>query len=108
MPKGVEVRVLSVAPIWRNMQFRLSSVVEDPYGKVSSVRILSLVWGIGVFVVWAVAAIISVVHGVYVFPPIPESVVTILVAAGGMNVVQRFAEKPLLTTPQKSDTLTPE
>jgi CHASE2 domain-containing sensor protein len=90
------------------MPFRLSSVVEDPTGKVSSIRILSLVWGVGVFVVWAAAAIISVVNGVYVFPPIPESVVTILVAAGGMNVMQRFAEKPPLTTPSKSDTLKPE
>ena len=87
------------------MPFRLSSVVEDPSGKVSSIRILSLVWGIGVFVVWAAAAIISVVNGVYVFPPIPESVVTILVAAGGMNVVQRFAEKPPLTDLKKPATL---
>jgi CHASE2 domain-containing sensor protein len=87
------------------MQFKLSSVVEEPSGKVSSIRILSLVWGIGVFVVWAAAAIISVVHGVYVFPPIPESVVTVLVAAGGMNVVQRFAENPLLTDREKPATL---
>ena len=87
------------------MPFRLSSVVEDPTGKVSSTRILSLVWGVGVFVVWGVAAVISVVHGVYVFPPIPESVVTILVAAGGMNVVQRFAEKPPLTDLKKPATL---
>ena len=90
------------------MQFKLSSVVEDPVGKISSTRVLSLVWGIGVFVVWGIAAIISVVHGVYVFPPIPESVVTILIAAGGMNVVQRFAEKSPLTTPPRSDTLKPE
>jgi CHASE2 domain-containing sensor protein len=90
------------------MQFKLSSVVEEPSGKVSSIRILSLVWGIGVFAIWGVAAVISVVHGVYVFPPIPESVVTILIAAGGMNVAQRFAEKPLLTIPPKSDTLKPE
>lgn len=90
------------------MQFKLSSAVEDPTGKLSSIRILSLVWGIGVFVVWAAASIISVIHGVYVFAPIPESVVTILIAAGGMNVVQRFSEKPLLTTPSKFDTLKPE
>jgi CHASE2 domain-containing sensor protein len=87
------------------MQFRLSSAVEDPSGKLSSIRILSLVWGIGVFAVWTAASIISVVHGIYVFPPIPESVVTILVAAGGMNVAQRFAEKSPLTDSKKPATV---
>ncbi len=71
----------------------LSSILEDNSGGLSSTRILMLSWGIGVLLVWAAGSIIGFLHGVYVFPAIPESVVSILGIVLGGKVIQRFGEK---------------
>lgn len=71
----------------------ISSLVEDNSGGISSIRVLMLLWGVGVFLIWAFAAIMGVIHGVYVFPAIPETVLTVLLGVTGIKTVQRFGEK---------------
>jgi len=67
----------------------LKGILEDNSGGASSTRILMLVWGVGVFVVWAY---ISLHTGVMVV--LPETVITVLLGTSAMKVVQRFGEKP--------------
>ena len=71
----------------------LSSMIQDNTGGMSSIRVLMLLWGGGVFTVWATAVIVGLFHGIYVIPSIPESVVQILVGIVGIKTVQRFGEK---------------
>jgi hypothetical protein len=52
-----------------------------------------LLWGVGVFLVWAAGAVVGLVYGVYVFPTIPAEVVTILLGVSGIKTVQRFGER---------------
>ena len=70
-----------------------SSIIQDNSGGISSIRCLMLLWGVGVFLVWAAGAVVGLVHGVYVFPTIPPEVVTILLGVSGIKTVQRFGEK---------------
>lgn len=72
----------------------ISSIIQDNSGGLSSTRVLMLLWGGGVFVVWGFSAVVAAVHGIYIFPPIPESVVTILGIVLGGKVVQRPFENP--------------
>ena len=71
----------------------LSSMIQDNTGGTSSIRVLMLLWGGGVFTVWATKMIVGLFHGIYVIPSIPESVVQILVGIVGIKTVQRFGEK---------------
>jgi hypothetical protein len=70
-----------------------SSIIQDNSGGISSIRCLMLLWGVGVFLVWASGAVVGLVHGVYVFPTIPPEVVTILLGVSGIKTVQRGFEK---------------
>jgi hypothetical protein len=70
-----------------------SSIIQDNSGGISSIRCLMLLWGVGVFLVWAAGAIVGLTHGVYVFPTIPPEVVTILLGVSGVKTVQRGFEK---------------
>ena len=70
-----------------------SSIIQDNSGGISSIRCLMLLWGVGVFLVWAAGAVVGLVHGVYVFPTIPPEVVTILLGVSGIKTVQRFGER---------------
>lgn len=63
------------------------SLIREKKGKVSSSRVLLLVWGVGIFVVWTLVSIIN-----RNIAEIPESVVTILGILSGSKVVQRFGE----------------
>ena len=71
----------------------ISSIIEDSSGGLSSIRILMLLWGCGVFLIWGTACIIGLLHGVYTFPVIPDSILTILLGVTGIKTVQRFSEK---------------
>ncbi len=61
---------------------------EDNSGGASSSRVLMLLWGIGVFVVWCYTSIHT--GGMI---PIPESVITVLLGTAAVKAVQRFGEK---------------
>ena len=65
----------------------ISSFVREKNGKISSSRILFLLWGGGVFVVWCILSIVN-----QTIEPIPESVVTLLGIMAGSKVVQRIGE----------------
>lgn len=70
-----------------------SSIIQDNSGGVSSMRALMLLWGVGVFVMWAAAWIVGMAHGVYTAPTIPGEVITVLLGITGTKCVQRFGEK---------------
>ena len=70
-----------------------SSIIQDNSGGISSIRCLMLLWGVGVFLVWAAGAVVGLVHGVYVFPTIPPEVVTILLGVSEIKTVQSFGER---------------
>jgi hypothetical protein len=63
------------------------SLFRERKGKVSSSRILLLLWGTGLFLIWGIVSLINrnIVE-------IPESVVTVLGILSGSKVVQRFGE----------------
>lgn len=65
----------------------LSSFLEDNSGGFSSIRLLMLLWGVGVMIVWTYLSINS-----NQMIPIPDSVVTILLGTGAIKAVQRFGE----------------
>lgn len=77
----------------RENNLNFSSIIQDNSGGVSSIRCLMLLWGIGVFLIWAAGAIVGMVHGVYVFPTIPTEVLTVLLGVTGVKTIQRFGEK---------------
>ena len=52
-----------------------------------------LMWGLGVFLVWASVCITAMFNGVYVMPSLPAEIVTILLGVTGIKTVQRFGEK---------------
>jgi len=66
----------------------IKGIFEDNSGGASSARILMLVWGLGVFIVWCY---ISLHSGVML--SLPETVITVLLGMSAMKVVQRFGEK---------------
>ena len=70
-----------------------SSMLQDNAGGISSMRCLMLLWGGGVFLMWAGAWIVGMVHGVYIPPTIPTEIVTILLGITGTKCIQRFGEK---------------
>ena len=71
----------------------LTSIVEDHTGGTSSMRVLMLVWGIGVLAIWGFGTVMAALHGVYVAPVVPDSIVTILLGITGGKIVQRYGEK---------------
>jgi len=70
-----------------------SSMIQDNTGGVSSIRILMLLWGCGVFIIWLLAYIVGICHGVYTIPSLPQEIVEILIGIVGIKTVQRFGEK---------------
>lgn len=77
----------------KNSNVNITSIIEDNTGGISATRVLMLVWGIGVFLIWGFATVMATIHGAYTGIPIPESVVTILLGVVGGKVVQRPFEK---------------
>jgi hypothetical protein len=65
----------------------IGSLVRETKGKVSTSRVLLLLWGVGLFLVWAFVSIIN-----RNITEIPESVVTVLGILSGSKVLQRFGE----------------
>ena len=76
-----------------NDNVSISSIIQDNTGGLSSIRVLMLLWGGGVFLVWAAGACVAIYHGIYVFPSLPPEIVTILLGVTGIKTVQRFGEK---------------
>ncbi len=74
-------------------KINISSIIQDNSGGLSSIRVLMLLWGVGVFLVWAAGCGFAMYHGVYVFPTLPPEIVTILLGVTGIKTVQRFGEK---------------
>jgi len=66
----------------------LQSIIEDNSGGLSSIRILMLIWGIGVFGVWLY---VSIHTGS--MSSVPDSIITILLGTTAVKTVQRFGEK---------------
>ncbi len=77
----------------KNSNVNITSIIEDQSGGISSIRVLMLLWGVGVFIIWAAGSVVAMWHGVYVFPTIPAEVITILLGVTGIKTVQRFGEK---------------
>lgn len=65
----------------------IGSLVQEKQGKVSTSRVLLLLWGVGLFLVWAFVSIIN-----RNIAEIPESVVTVIGILSGSKVLQRFGE----------------
>jgi hypothetical protein len=65
----------------------LSGFIREESGKPSSSRLLILVWGVGVFGIWAFSSVKSAS-----LQSIPESVITILAALVSAKTIQRFGE----------------
>jgi hypothetical protein len=66
---------------------RLDGFIKDKEGKPSSSRLLILMWGLGVFAIWAVSSLES-----STLQSIPDSVITILGVLVGGKTLQRFGE----------------
>jgi xanthosine utilization system XapX-like protein len=62
--------------------------LSERTGKLSASRLLLLLWGVGVLVVWVINSLLT-----RQLQAIPESVVTILGILVGGKTVQRFGEK---------------
>jgi hypothetical protein len=73
-------------------KINISSLIQDNSGGLSTSRVILLVWSLGTFSIWAFAAIVATLHGLP-FPPIPESVITILLGVMAGKVIQRPLEK---------------
>ena len=67
----------------------IKGILEDNSGGASSARLLMLLWGVGVFIIWCY---VSFHTGAMV--ALPETVITVLLGTSPMKVVQRFGEKP--------------
>jgi hypothetical protein len=65
----------------------LDGFMKDKDGKPSSSRLLILMWGLGVFAIWAVSSLKS-----STLQSIPDSVITILGVLVGGKTLQRFGE----------------
>ncbi len=70
----------------------LTSFIQDNSGGISSIRLLMLLWGVGVFLIWGFGSVMATIHGLP-FPSLPPEIVTILLGVTGIKTVQRFAEK---------------
>ena len=65
----------------------LQFIQENESGKVSASRLLLLIWGVGIFGVWAMGSCQA-----KMLLDIPDSVVTVLGLLGLGKTVQRFGE----------------
>jgi hypothetical protein len=65
----------------------VDGLIKDSDGKPSSSRFLILLWGIGVFGIWAYSSLKS-----SVLQPIPESVIVTLGVLVAGKTIQRFGE----------------
>jgi hypothetical protein len=65
----------------------LDGFVKDRDGKSSSSRLLILLWGLGVFAIWAFSSLQATT-----LQAIPDSVITILGVLVGGKTIQRFGE----------------
>jgi CHASE2 domain-containing sensor protein len=75
-----------------NQPVKISSMLEDNSGGLSSIRILMLLWGVGILLIWAFGSIMAILHGLP-FPTLPPEIVTILLGVTGLKTVQRGFEK---------------
>jgi hypothetical protein len=76
-----------------NNNVDISSIIQDNSGGLSSIRVLMLLWGGGVFLIWSAAWIVGLYHGIYTAPTLPPEIVTILLGVSGIKTVQRFGER---------------
>lgn len=72
----------------------INEFVQDNSGGLSSMRLVFLVWTLGLFFIWAG---ISIRTGV--LQPLPDSVIILSLGVSGTKAVQRFGEKSVDTTP---------
>jgi hypothetical protein len=70
----------------------ITSILQDNTGGLSSIRILMLLWGCGVFLIWGFGAVMAILHGLP-FPSLPPEIITVLLGITGIKTVQRFGEK---------------
>lgn len=73
---------------------KLGEFVQDNSGGLSSMRLIFLTWGLGLFLVWAG---ISIRTGT--LQPLPDSLIILTLGISGTKAVQRFGEKSVEVTP---------
>ena len=96
VPQPVVVApIISTTPTvtGNNNNISISSMIQDNSGGISSIRILMLTWGLGIFLLWGTAWGISIYKGNYSPPSIPGEAVTIVLGVSGAKAVQRYGEK---------------
>lgn len=67
---------------------KLSEFLQDNSGGLSSMRLVFLVWTLGIFSIWAYASVST-----RTLVPIPESVIVMFSAICTAKSVQRIGEK---------------
>jgi hypothetical protein len=65
----------------------VASFIREENGKLSSSRLLLMIWGGGVFLIWAISSLKSAT-----LQTIPDSVITVVGLCLGAKTVQRFGE----------------
>ncbi len=68
-------------------QSPIAGFIREGNGKLSSSRLLVLLWGGGVFLIWAIASLRS-----ETLQAIPDSVITVVGVLISAKTVQRFGE----------------
>lgn len=72
---------------------KLAQFFQDDTGALSAMRLMFIIWGLGVFVTWTVLSIIA-----KQMQPIPAGVVEILGMCIGGKVIQAFSENSTTIT----------
>lgn len=72
---------------------KFSQFFQDDTGALSAMRLMFIVWGLGVFVTWTVLSIIA-----KQMQPIPSGVIEILGMCIGGKVIQAFSENSTTIT----------
>lgn len=73
--------------VMKDFLYKLSDFVRDEGGRLSSMRLLFLVWGVGTLVVWAYLCIKAAA-----FIALPTSVMAFIISLVGGKVLQSYTE----------------
>ena len=66
----------------------IKQIFSEDNGNYSSTRFMFIVWGLSVLTIWGILSVYK--HEIL---SLPETVVGIIVALGGVKVIQKFGEK---------------
>lgn len=71
----------------KNFLYKLSDFVRDEGGRLSSMRLLFLIWGLGTFIVWAYLSLKTLA-----FMALPLSITSFIISLIGGKVFQSYTE----------------